>query len=97
MPLNKIQIFSTRLLDGNVAKATDQNIEVDTIPFINVQPLVSDELKTDRNNWLTQQIVVVFTSSNAVEAVANEVGSATTLENFLYRWQNKGMRHSVFW
>lgn len=83
MPLNKIQILSTRhFADGNVAKATDQNIVVDTIPFINVQPLVSDELKSDLQQLATQQIAVVFTSSNAVEAVANEVGSATRWKIF---------------
>ena len=77
MPKDKIHILSTRTLDEMaIAKAADVNIEVDSIPFINVQPIYSDELKNQLQELADQLLFVVFTSSNAVTSVIEQISKA---------------------
>ena len=71
---NKIRLLSTRLLDENTtAKSADANIHIRSVSFIQTQPIVSDELKNKLEQLATQPLCVVFTSTNAVSAVAEQV------------------------
>ena len=74
MQSDKIQILSTRLLDEAItAKACDYNIHIDAIPFINTQHLYSDDLNLRLQALSKENICTVFTSINAVSAVAEQL------------------------
>lgn len=74
MQPDKIQILSTRWLDeAAVAKTTDANICINSISFIRTEPLPSDELTAQLHKLVTQSLSVVFTSANAVTAVAEHI------------------------
>jgi len=73
MQQNKISILSTRLLDEEVIRnATIKDVLVDAIPFIKTEPISSTELQKIIREVLAMSTTIVFTSSNAVEAVAAE-------------------------
>ena len=73
MQQNEIRILSTRplttLLTGE-AKAA--GITVDELSFIETEPIRSIEVQQEIEHAFLQSAVVVFTSMNAVEAVAGE-------------------------
>ena len=74
---SNIRILSTRLLDENTtAKAADANIKVHSVSFINVQPIITDKLKNILQQLAVQPLCVVFTSVNAVNAVAEQIKTA---------------------
>ncbi len=71
---NKIRLLSTRLLDENtIAKTADANIHIRSISFIHTQPVVSDELQKNLGQLATQPLCAVFTSTNSVDAVAEQI------------------------
>ncbi len=71
---NKIRLLSTRLLDENTtAKAADANISIHSISFIRTQPIVSNELNKQLQQLAAQPLCVVFTSANAVDAIAEVI------------------------
>ena len=73
MQQNKISILSTRPLnDSLVADAKAAGIAIDTISFIETEPVQSIEVQQEIEQALLQSATVVFTSMNAVEAVAAE-------------------------
>ncbi|MDQ2751878.1 MAG: uroporphyrinogen-III synthase [Bacteroidota bacterium] len=68
---NKIRLLSTRLLDENTtAKTADANIYIHSVSFIQTQSIFSDELTNHLQQLATEPLCVVFTSANAVSAVA---------------------------
>lgn len=70
---NKISILSTRPLnDSLVADAKAAGITIDTISFIETEPVQSTEVQQKIEQALLQSATVVFTSMNAVEVVAAE-------------------------
>ncbi|MCW3107903.1 MAG: Uroporphyrinogen synthase [Segetibacter sp.] len=70
----EIVILSTRPLDGAlIEKAAFQNIAIDTISFIQIKKLVSDETAKQIDFLSKQKATVVFTSMNAVEIVVESV------------------------
>lgn len=74
MPKNSIQVLCTRPLTGwLVEEAAANNIKVDTISFIETESILSVEVQQEIELALLQSAVVVFTSMNAVEAVAAEL------------------------
>lgn len=74
MEEDKVQILSTRLLDeAVVAKACELNIEVDSLSFIDVQTFHSNELQNQIRELAQQPAYVVFTSTNAVHAVTEQL------------------------
>lgn len=81
MAVNKHQILCTKLLDDTLTELVQQeNIDLDCISFIEIKPVKSVEL-SDRIQALAQQnIKVIFTSSNAVEAVDSHLISPPSWE-----------------
>ena len=74
MQQNKISILSTRPIDALlINEAKHQNIEIDILSFIETVPTRSIEVQQEIENALLKSSAVVFTSMNAVEAVANEL------------------------
>jgi uroporphyrinogen-III synthase len=74
MQQNKIFILSTRPIgDPLINESKHQNIEIDILSFIETVPIRSIEVQQEIENALLKSSAVVFTSMNAVEAVANEL------------------------
>ena len=74
MAQNKVHILSTRTLDEPwIREAALKNITVDTISFIKTEPISSIEMQQEVEHLATMQVTVVFTSANAVQAVAAEL------------------------
>jgi uroporphyrinogen-III synthase len=71
MQKNKIHILSTRPL-GEVllSQATQNNIIIDEVSFINILEIKNEEIEQKIDELIHQKITAVFTSRNAVEAVA---------------------------
>ncbi len=71
MQRNKIQILSTRAVSQElIDRATEAGIEMEVISFIETEPIQSIEVQQEIEQALYQKTTVVFTSGNAVEAVA---------------------------
>ena len=72
MQQSKISILSTRPLDHSlIEEAKQSGIEVDALSFIETEPIQSTAVQQEIANALLQSSAVVFTSMNAVEAVAD--------------------------
>ena len=70
----KISILSTRPVDENlVTEAATKGFFVDIKPFIRTEPIQSIEVLQEIELALLQSAMVVFTSMNAVKAVAEEL------------------------
>jgi uroporphyrinogen-III synthase len=69
---NKIQILSTKLLPGSVLKQVSAgNLLIEMISFIETEPLQTTEVQQEIEQASIQSATVIFTSTNAVEAVIN--------------------------
>ncbi len=70
----EIRILSTRPLDrALIEKASFQNITIDTVSFIEIKKMVSDDVARQIQLLSKQKATVVFTSMNAVEIVVETV------------------------
>jgi uroporphyrinogen-III synthase len=68
---NKIEILCTRPVDKSALDlCTANNISLDVLSFITTAPIETVEVQQEIENALILSTVVVFTSTNAVEAVA---------------------------
>lgn len=77
MRQNKINILSTRpLQQAIIDKGAAKNIQIDAIPFIETETIADAMLKQRIIDFLSEQLTVVFTSMNAVEAVAVHLNHA---------------------
>jgi uroporphyrinogen-III synthase len=64
-------ILATRSIDEQLIKnASKQNIKIDVIPFIETEAIDTLKVYNEIENALLQTATVVFTSTNAVDAVA---------------------------
>jgi uroporphyrinogen-III synthase len=71
---NKISILCTRPLeDALVNEVSVNDIDIEISTFIETVPIRTIEVQQEIENSLLQSTTVVFTSMNAVEAVANEL------------------------
>lgn len=71
MEQNKIHILSTRpLSESLVDEAAQEGIIIDELSFIETEPIQSIEVQQEIEQAFLQNVSVVFTSMNAVEAVA---------------------------
>ena len=69
-----INILSTRPLPAEIKEdALQKGIRIDEISFIETSPILSIEIQQEIEQALLQRMIVIFTSINAVEAVANEM------------------------
>lgn len=74
LPQNKIHILSTRLLDETLtAKAAEYNLLIDSVSFIETKYLQDDVLTAQLHTLGAQELIAVFTSMNAVNAVAEKL------------------------
>jgi uroporphyrinogen-III synthase len=74
MQPNKINILSTRSIsDEFVEQAADSGINLEIVPLIETEPIQTIEVQQEIEYALLQTATVVFTSGNAVEAVATEL------------------------
>ena len=71
---NKITILSTKLLNDEVIRqASAKNVLIEWLPFIKTEAVSSIEVQQEIEQALMLSASVVFTSVNAVEAVAAEL------------------------
>lgn len=71
---NKISILSTRPLNTSlVTEAKAAGIVIDTLSFIETEAIRTIEVQQEIEQALLQSAIVIFTSMNAVEAVATEL------------------------
>jgi len=71
---NKISILSTRLLDDEfILDAQSQNLSIDVVSFIKTDPVSSAESGEEISRALAGAGPIVFTSSNAIEAIASKI------------------------
>jgi len=74
MPQNKITILSTRSLrDEFIRDAESKDILIDVVPFIKTEFIASEETQHKIEKASTVPATIVFTSGNAVEAVAQKI------------------------
>lgn len=70
MPSFKYNILCTRPLDNMlVYKAANSGISIDSINFVETEPVASEDIIKKIQNLAVQKITAVFTSTNAVDAV----------------------------
>lgn len=73
MPENKVQILCTRPVpDELVQEAMENNITVDIISFIETEPIQTIEVLQEIEQAYILTATIIFTSMNAVEAVASQ-------------------------
>jgi uroporphyrinogen-III synthase len=83
MQKNKLNILSTRPLSASiVAEALKEGVYIDCISFIETEPVKSPEIKQEIQQLSGQNIVAVFTSMNAVEAVKEYISLKTDWKIF---------------
>jgi len=71
MPENKIHILVTRQLSTNLMdEITDADLLIDIVPFIDTVPIQTIEVQQEIEQAYLLSTTAVFTSMNAVEAVA---------------------------
>jgi uroporphyrinogen-III synthase len=82
MHQNKINILSTGALEQSlIARAETKNIFIENIPFIETKIIYDDFLHKRILHLAHHQLTVVFTSRNAVEAIAKH------LQNIKPNWE----------
>ena len=71
MPENKIHILATRQLSAQlIDEITEADLLIDVVPFIDTIPIQTIEVQQEIEQAYLLSTTVVFTSMNAVEAVA---------------------------
>ena len=71
---NRVQILSTGFVGSDlVSNALAQDIMIDEIPFIRIEPITNDILKDKISRVLSQSVTAVFTSANSVNQLANYI------------------------
>lgn len=68
--------------DVIIRQAASKNITIECIPFIQIKPVEAIELQQQINQLIYQSDYVIFTSANAVNAVAAQVTAKTPLNAF---------------
>jgi uroporphyrinogen-III synthase len=83
MQLNKIEILCTRpLLENIIAKAIENDINIDCIPFIRSETISGHEVIEAIQSLAAKKITAIFTSLNAVEAVITRFSAKPDWEIF---------------
>lgn len=76
MPIDKIHILSTRILEPSLTKKLESaGFAVDSIPFIEIQFVPDFRIRNEISKLFKENIVAIFTSSNAIEAISGLLGS----------------------
>ncbi len=94
---NKIQILSTKAIGTELAHiASEHHICIDEISFIKTEEVVSEELKKRIAALSQQNITVVFTSANAVNAVKKLLPGKPSWKIFCIGHQTKNAAVDTF-
>ena len=97
MQKDKIDILSTRTTDeAFAAKASDANITLDSFSFIEVQAVSSNELANQLHTLATKSLIAIFTSTNAVNAVAEQIHNIPDWKIFCTSGRTKELVIQVF-
>ena len=76
MQKNKLNILSTRPLnEKTISEAAEQNGSIDCVSFIETAPIKTSQLEEKIQRLSQQNIIAVFTSMNAVEAVKEHLSA----------------------
>lgn len=74
MPQFKYHILCTRVIDNMlVYKAANNGIEIDSLSFVETEPVITDDVISTITSLATQNKIAVFTSMNAVDAVTSQL------------------------
>ncbi len=75
MPKSSWHILSTRPLSKQIVEqALEHGIEIEEVSFIETAPIIDTKLQKEIKTFSGQKITAVFTSMNAVDAVADAIG-----------------------
>ena len=97
MQKNKIHILCTRPVGEALLKeATQNDIFIDEISFINTKEIVNTENEKKIREFSHQNINVVFTSMNAVEAVSKFISAKTSWNIFCIGNTTKKLVKKIF-
>ena len=74
MQQSKISILSTKSLnDGLIRELNTRDVLIDVLPFIKTESISSTELQKKIQQVIAMSATIIFTSTNAVEAVVAEL------------------------
>ncbi|MEO8820710.1 MAG: uroporphyrinogen-III synthase [Ginsengibacter sp.] len=94
---NKIQILCTKKISNSfIQLAEENNIYIDQLNFIETSESFSEEIKTRILQLSNQNISVIFTSSNAVNAVGKLVSLKTNWKIYCIEPATKKTVESIF-
>ena len=94
---NKVQILSTKKIsDTFIQLAAENNIFIDSLNFIEIEELISDEIKNRIIELSEKNINAIFTSSNAVNAVGKIVGKQANWKIFCIEPSTKNTVQNIF-
>lgn len=74
---NKIYILSTRPLEDELTSSAGDEIVIDSIPFIDTTPIENTDLKHRLGELSSRPLTAVFTSMNAIDAIADIAGPSS--------------------
>lgn len=76
MPTFRYNILCTRPLDSLlVYKAANNGISIDSVNFVETEPIISENVNNKIQTFTAKKMTVVFTSMNAVDAVTARLKS----------------------
>ncbi|MGN6264108.1 MAG: uroporphyrinogen-III synthase [Ginsengibacter sp.] len=94
---NKVQILSTKKIsDSFIRIAAENNIGIDEMSFIETKESISATIKNRIEELSTQNIIAIFTSSNAVAAVGKIVSPQTNWKIFCIEPATKKSVENIF-
>ncbi len=97
MPVNKIQILSTKIIDKKlIGLANTYNIFIDIIPFIETINIDTPGVKKRIEELSNQSTTAIFTSANAVNAVKKILSTKPQWKVFCIGHKTKRAVEAVF-
>lgn len=97
MQRDKIFVLSTRpSSEAFIEKASDANISIESFSFIDVQSVRSNELANQLQLLATKSLVAIFTSTNAINAVAEQLSTNPGWRIFCIGGRTKELAIQVF-
>jgi uroporphyrinogen-III synthase len=94
---NKIQILSTKKIDSTLIQlATENNICVDQLNFIQTEECISDEIKKRIIELSKEKITAIFTSSKTVNVVRKIVSKQTNWKIYCIEPATKKTVENIF-
>src|SRR5690349_2277595 len=94
---NNISILSTRPLHETLlSKTAERGIDITCIPFIKTQTLATPEIVDTIQSLATQNLHVIFTSTNGVEAVIQQLHNKPNWKIFCIGGATKDLVFTFF-